>query len=151
MAGDQPFLERPVAQVPRVVIDTNVLVAAAYKPESASARVVSACLSGRLQAVVSLDLVREYRHILSKAVANRPWHPTLDQLLASAIRIDPDQTPAVVSADPSDDMLFAAARAGAAEVIVTNDRPVLQVRLHQGVRVVRPPACLEELLGETSV
>jgi hypothetical protein len=36
-----------MAAVRRVVLDTNVLVAAAYNPRSASRRVVEACRSSR--------------------------------------------------------------------------------------------------------
>ena len=42
-----------MASVTRVVLDTNVLVAAAYNPRSASRRVVEACLGGELTPVLS--------------------------------------------------------------------------------------------------
>ena len=42
-----------MAAVRRVVLDTNVLVAAAYNPRSASRHVVEACLGCRLMAVLS--------------------------------------------------------------------------------------------------
>jgi hypothetical protein len=47
-----------MAAVRRVVLDTNVLVAAAYDPRSAS-RVVEACLGGGLVPVLSPALRRE--------------------------------------------------------------------------------------------
>lgn len=146
MSGDSPF----PARAPRVVIDTNILVAAAYKPGSASARVVSACLEGRLVAVVSSAIVREYRHILEKAVRGPARAETLDRLIASAVWVEPTETPAVVAADPSDDMLFAAAVVATARAIVSNDRPVLQLKIYKNIHVIRPPACLEVLLGEVS-
>jgi predicted nucleic acid-binding protein len=80
------------------VLDTNVLVAAAYNPGSASRRVVEACLSGKLTAVLSPSLRREYE---------------------SAETVDPPPTPRVVPDDPGDDKLVAAALAARA-ILVTN-------------------------------
>jgi predicted nucleic acid-binding protein len=59
--------------VKRVVLDTNVLVAAAYNPDSASRRVVEACLGGELTAVLSPALRREYEFILSRTIRGRPY------------------------------------------------------------------------------
>ena len=52
----------------RVVLDTDVLVAAAYAPASASRAIVEACLHGNLEAIVSAETVREHRYILDRAV-----------------------------------------------------------------------------------
>src|SRR5262249_11551361 len=62
----------PMEAVPRVVLDINVLVAAAYNPDSASRRVVAACLSGELAAVLSLALRREHEFILPRAARGLP-------------------------------------------------------------------------------
>jgi putative PIN family toxin of toxin-antitoxin system len=127
-----------------VVIDTNILIAALYRPGSSSGRVVAACRNGRLCAVVSPAIVAEYRHILPRAVRTTadvgPW---LDGFLAQALTVHPASEPAVVSADPSDDMLFAAAIEAGAVAILTNDRPVLQIVDYNGVAVLRPSAMAE--------
>ena len=44
----------------RVVLDTNVLVAAAYAPASASRAIVEACLHGELEAIMSEETVRAF-------------------------------------------------------------------------------------------
>jgi predicted nucleic acid-binding protein len=59
---------------PRVVLDTNVLVAAAYAPASASRAIVEACLDGELEAIMSEETVREHRYILGRAVRSRAYH-----------------------------------------------------------------------------
>jgi predicted nucleic acid-binding protein len=51
----------------RVVLDTNVLVATAYNPGSASRRVIEACLRGELTAILSPALRSEYGFILPRA------------------------------------------------------------------------------------
>jgi putative PIN family toxin of toxin-antitoxin system len=122
----------------RVVLDTNVLVAAAYNPDSASRRVVEACLRGELTAVLSPALRREYEFILARAVRRQPYLERLRLLLDSAEVVEPAQTPQVVLDDPDDDKLVAAALASDA-VLVTNDAHLLGVAGHEGLQVLRPP------------
>jgi putative PIN family toxin of toxin-antitoxin system len=126
-----------MAAVTRVVLDTNVLVAAAYNPRSASRRLVEACLSGELTAVLSPALRHEYEHILPRAVRGRPYLERVHHLLAGAAVVDPVQTPRVVPDDPEDDKLVAAALAAGA-VLVTNDAHLLALAGHEGLQVVRP-------------
>jgi putative PIN family toxin of toxin-antitoxin system len=123
--------------VKRVVLDTNVLVAAAYNPRSASRRVVEACLDGEMTAVLSSALRREYDFILSRALCGRPYLDRLRTLLDRAEVVQPAETPRVVPEDPDDDKLVAAALAGAA-IVVSNDAHLLAVKGHEGLRVVRP-------------
>jgi predicted nucleic acid-binding protein len=131
--------------MPRVVLDTNVLIADAYNPRSSSASVVAACLDGRAEAVVSPAVVEEYEFILPRAVRGRPWRERLAALLAAAHRVEPAEVPAVVAADPSDDHLFAAARAGGASAVVTNDAAVLAVGAFEGALVLTPRAFADTL------
>lgn len=123
--------------VRRVVLDTNVLVAAAYNPASDSRRVVEACLSGELTAVLSLAIRREYEFILDRATRGRPYRDRLQLLLDGAAVVEPSGTPRVVAEDPDDDKLVAAALAADA-ALVSNDAHLLGVAGHQGLRVVRP-------------
>src|SRR5262245_45633489 len=123
--------------VDRVVLDTNVLVAAAYNPASASRRLVEACLAGELTAVVSAAVRAENERILSRATRGRPYTGRLRQLLGQAEVVEPGEPLHVVPDDPDDDKLVAAALAASA-VLVTNDRHLLAVAGSQGLRVMRP-------------
>ncbi len=124
------------APPPRVILDTNTLVAAAYAPGSASRRIVEACLRGELVAVVSADLRREYELILARAVRGRDEGP-LRRLLEQATVVEPPGTPRVVPDDPGDDKLLALALAAGAAV-VTSDRHLLDLDPYCPVRLLRP-------------
>jgi predicted nucleic acid-binding protein len=126
-----------MAAVTRVVQDTNVLVAAAYNPRSASRHVVEACLGGELTPVVSRAVRREYEFILARAARGRPYLGRVRQLLDGAEVVEPAQTPRVVPDDPGDDKLVAAALAAGA-ALVTNDGHLLALAGHEGLEVVRP-------------
>ena len=131
-----------------IVLDTNVLVAAAYAPESASRRIVESGLRGDLVLTISRDLVAEYQFILRRAVRRREYQQRLQKLLRQAVLVHPTSTPRVVPGDPDDDKFLAAAVAAAAVALVTNDHHLLSLDPYQGVRVIRPAAFVELFLED---
>ncbi len=139
MGGADPALRR-------VVLDTNVLVAAAYNPSSASRRLVEACLLGEITIILSAAVRKEYEFILGRAVRGRRYAERLRLLVGRAEAVEPGEAPRVVPDDPEDDKLVAAALAGGA-VLVSNDGHLLAVAGHRGLRVMRP-ADLVRLRGQ---
>lgn len=130
--------ERDNDAVRRVVLDTNVLIAAGYAADSASREIVDACLAGRLCALISPDVRREYEHILARALRRNEYRGELQRFVEQAEEVTPNQTPRVVPDDPDDDKLLAAAVAGNAEVLISSDEHLLQLRAHRGVRILTP-------------
>jgi predicted nucleic acid-binding protein len=126
-----------MAAVRRVVLDTNVLVAAAYNPRSASRQVVEACLGGGVRPVLSGALRREYEFILARAARGQPYLERVHRLLDGAEVVEPARTPRAVPDDPDDDKLVAAALAAGA-ALVTSDGHLLALAGREGLEVVRP-------------
>ncbi len=120
----------------RIVLDTNVLVAAAYAPASASRRIVAACLAGELVPVASLAIRREYEHILARAVRGGDYRDRLRELLDKLELVEPSETPRLVPDDADDDKFPAAAVAGRAGWIITSDRHLLALDPHGPIRIV---------------
>jgi predicted nucleic acid-binding protein len=78
------------------------------------------------------------------------WEPPMaEAAVAQVARIAsvarPGRTLAVIDADPADDRVLEAAIEGRADVIVSGDRHLLQLRAWEGVRIVRAAAFLDEL------
>ena len=130
----------------RIVLDTNVLVAAAYAPGSASRQIVESVLAGSLQAVLSPALRREYEHILGRALKNTGYEERLAELIAAAAVVEPTEVPRVVTEDRDDDQVIAAAVAGAAAAIVTADRHLLPLDGHAGICIVTAGAFVARFL-----
>ncbi|MFP6620347.1 MAG: putative toxin-antitoxin system toxin component, PIN family [Pirellulaceae bacterium] len=130
-------------EIPRVVVDTNVLVGSAYNPRSASRTIVTACQRGDLQLFASPATLREYELILPRAIRNRQQRDQLLDLVYQACQVQPRATPRVVPGDPQDDKFVAVAVAASAVALVTNDQAVLDVGSYQGIAMLRPSAFLE--------
>jgi putative PIN family toxin of toxin-antitoxin system len=122
----------------RIVLDTNVLVASAYNPASASRRIVDACRADQLAMVISPSVKQEYEYILPRAIRIRDELKRTFELIGNADLVVPSSVPRVVEEDRTDDKFLAAAVAGMADAIVTNDRHVLSIHQHRGILIVRP-------------
>ena len=128
----------------RVVLDTNVLVAAAYAEGSASRLIVEACLSGGLVAVASTAIKSEYEFILARAVRRPDYERRLAELLDGMELVEADEVPRVVREDVDDDKFLAAALAAGAEWIVTNDRHLLKHDPYHEIRIVPSGVFVEQ-------
>ena len=130
----------------RVVLDTNVFVAAAFEPKSASARLLEALSQGRCRMVWHRVTRRETEEVLRRI-------PPLDwQHFAPLFRpeweysAELDLAPFRAIEDP-DDRKFAALAAATQSVLVSQDDHLLARRGELPVRILRPSEFLAELIG----
>jgi len=137
----------------RVVIDSSVVVAALAtpNPESASRVVLAAVAAGLVDLVLTDELEAEYRRAVEypqvrRYAAKVDRQGFVDAIVATAQRVEPAAAEGAVPADPGDDKVVAAARAGLAAYLVTLDRHLLElVGFQGGVQVVKPGEFLQVL------
>jgi putative PIN family toxin of toxin-antitoxin system len=132
----------------RVVIDTNVLISAVFFGGMPS-RVLEAWRDGKIDLVVSPDILEEYRRVGDRLEAQFPGvslAPLLALLVMTAKIIEPPGLPEQVSRDEDDDKFIACALAGNCQFIISGDRHLLEVSGYQGVKVVTPREFLESVL-----
>lgn len=132
----------------RVLLDTNVLVAAAYNASSASHQIAAKIESGELTLIVSPAIEWEYALILPKAIRPEKKREWIDRVIQQAESVTPEENPPVTE-DRDDDKFLAAALAGKADAIITNDQHLLDVHPYQGVDVLRPATFWQRLRGES--
>jgi putative PIN family toxin of toxin-antitoxin system len=132
----------------RVVLDTNVLIAAAWNKGSASRLIVDACLEGKtLRAVSSPALRREYEFIINRAARKSKYRKSLQRLIDSAevIECNAREMGIEVPADPDDAKVLATAVAGKVDALIGNDHHLLDLAGESTVPILRPGEFLRQL------
>ena len=130
----------------RIVIDTNVFVAAGFNPRSAAARILAAVREGRLQLIWNESTRRETEMILRR-IPHLHWERVADLFQPETEftgPVDPERF--VLLPDP-EDRKFAALRAAVQTPLVTNDNNLLAHRNIIGVDVLTPRAFLARAGG----
>ena len=129
----------------RAVVDTNIVVGASYRDESASRKVVEACIAGLVVPVASPPLRREYERVFAKAIRRPSFANTLSDFYACLRDAEADAQKRPLPDAPEDEMLLRLA-AGADATLITNDRLVLAgADLHRDLRIVSPGQFLAQL------
>jgi predicted nucleic acid-binding protein len=131
----------------RVVLDTNVLIAAAFRSESYAGRLVAALRQGRLRLVWD-GPTRHESEALLRRIPPISWEDFVD-LYREEDRFPGDVAPEAFTAVPDpEDRKFAALASAAEATLVTLDAHLLDAPLGASARVATPRALLERL-GET--
>lgn len=134
----------------RIVLDTNVFVSAVFFG-GVPGRILEAWRDGRLQLVLSVDILNEYQRVgqvLGAQYSGVDLQPFLGLLTVEAEIIEAPGLPTSVSADPDDDKFLACASAAGVPVIVSGDKHLLDQDGWRGIRVLRPRQFTDEFLSK---
>ena len=120
--------------MPRAVLDTNVLVSALLSPGGPSAALLLELRAGAFELVASPTLLAELREVLGREKFRR--YVTEAEAVAyvdpighaATILDDPPPSARPLSADPDDEYLVDLARAATADVLVSGDAHLLDLR-----------------------
>jgi hypothetical protein len=137
----------------RVVVDTNVWISGLIDPDGTPGHIIGAAVEGRIDPVVSWELVRELFDVLARPRIRRLRieEQDIDDLFAAFGRLLPEVLVEVEIRDPDDVAVVAAALAGKVEAIVTGDRDFLDDESlrswlrERGIEVLTPRQLLEHL------
>ena len=125
----------------RVILDTNVLVAALMAPDGPPHQLFEAFLSDRFTLLTSDAQIEEFSRVTRYPPIRSRIHPAQAGRLLNAVRslsvLLERLPPASVSRDIHDDYLFAMAQTGGADYLVTGDKAgVLALRRHGKTEIV---------------
>ena len=138
----------------RAVLDANVYVSAAIRPEGPPGQLLEEFVrQSAFEIIMSPEIIDEVIQTLEDPKV-RPhfgakidattWFETIAVLADVVLG---EHKISGVSRDPDDDMYLGAAVEGRATFVVTGDSDLLDVREHAGVRIVTPRQFLEVLKG----
>ncbi len=135
----------------RIVIDTNVFIAAIIGNSENIRAVVDSCRTGQVTLVLSKPLLTELGRVLHKPKI-QALHRMSDAEISRYLKdlsafaeLVPGTTLVEVSTDPTDNLLFSCALEGQADFIVSGDtHHVLPVGSYRGVRTISPRNFVEK-------
>ncbi len=137
----------------KLVMDTDVMVAAFDSPNGASRQVLLDVLDGKARLALSTPLILEYEAVLTRpkvlAMTGLTVAETLSVLdevasVCAPVTFDYHWRPA--AADPNDDLVLETAINGVAEVIATFNAKHLATAAHRfGIAVERPALVLRRI------
>lgn len=130
--------------IARVVIDTNVLVAALLTPGKVADQALHALVEGDTRPLYDARIVAEYRAVLARpkfaSIARDVIEARIDRFLAVAESVSPAQLDAAL--DDEDDRIFLeVALGGRADAIITGNAKHFPTDL--GVAILSPGRWLE--------
>ena len=134
----------------RIAIDTSVLVAALTKPSGRAAKIVDACLEGRLEVVCSEATLREAELVIDAQWLRR-LAPTgrIDSILkcfrTRSIRVRGASIKGLPLKDEGDRRLVEAAVEGNATYLVSADRELLRYQGYGPTEFVSPAEFLRRV------
>lgn len=135
----------------RAVLDANVYISAYVRPEGPPGKIVERLLrDGAFEVVLSAAIVDEvlqalaYPKVLKSARTKVEPDLWFEDIIVLAEFVTDNEIEAV-SNDADDDKYLAAAIEGRASFVVSGDPDLLDIKEHQGVRIVNPRAFLDLL------
>lgn len=137
----------------RAVLDTVVFLRALINPRGRWGRLLFD-LSERYVIVLSPEIIKEVLSVLYRAnlrerfpaMAELPRLELVLAILEGAEVVEPGEKVSVCR-DSADDRFFECAVAGRADYIVTEDKDILAVGEHRGVRAITTEEFMEVLAG----
>jgi putative PIN family toxin of toxin-antitoxin system len=133
----------------KVILDTNVFVSGVFFSGPPN-RILKAWRDGKLELVMSLEILDEYRRVATILAEQFP--PVNLQEFLGFLEKEADfyDVPALseqVCDDPDDDKFLACALASDAKIVVSGDKHLLRVSGYQDVEVFKPKAFVDAYLA----
>jgi putative PIN family toxin of toxin-antitoxin system len=131
--------------MPHAVFDSTTLVSAFLTKNGVSAQLLNQAVVGVFDLYLSDGIIEETRAVLLNREHLRQNFTYTNQdveeysvLLRTFARQVTNFPDVKICRDPNDDMVIACALASGASYLVTRDKDLLTLKVHQGVQMVRP-------------
>ncbi len=122
----------------KIVLDTNLFIAAYFNRESSSAKIIELCLAGKYRPVFSSQIIKEIYFILKNIKAKEPFLNKVKELFQMGITVENPPEVKVVYEDPDDDKFIACALEESADYIITSDIHLLKLKEFKNIKICKP-------------
>lgn len=137
--------------MPKIVVDTNLVVSAVITSHGNSARVLELFRKNLIEIVISEEIATEIQKVLNypKIRKRHGWSQEETKRFIKGIKkfcivVTPEaHSDSIVIQDASDDKFLDCALAGEADYIVTGDNHLLNLGQYSGIPIITPARLLE--------
>ena len=132
----------------KAVFDTNIFVSALAIPGGQAERAIDLVLDSRVNLCISKEIIHEVLGVLAQKFSKSPEELSRTAVFLSELSelVVPRKKLAVLDDEP-DNRILECAATGNADVIVTGDRAMLNLKKYQEIRILS----LRQFLDETSI
>jgi len=127
----------------KLVLDTNLLVAAFWNRRSASARILEGALEGEFAVFYTPRMRAELDLVLRNIRATQPYRERVDSFFDRAVRLEGRPAP-VYTEDAEDQKFLECAAAADADYLITSDEHLLRLKSVGNTAIVTPTRFLRE-------
>jgi putative PIN family toxin of toxin-antitoxin system len=132
--------------IPKIVIDTNLLIAAFFNKKSASFKILKMAEEGKVKVLWSDIIKKEGEKILKNIRAPQKFKNFLtEKIFRKENRITKVPRINIVKEDVEDNKFLACAQKGKANLIISNDRHLLEIKKFRGIPILRPTQAIKKL------
>lgn len=132
------------SQLLKVVLDTNIFVAANFNPRSASAQILRMANQRKIKILWSESIRRELEIILNNIKAKTKIRRLISKILVEQNKLARLPKIKIITDDPEDNKFISCALAGRADFIITNDIHLLKLKEFHNIRIVQPREFLKQ-------
>lgn len=129
----------------KVILDTNLFVAAYFNKASSSAKILKLVEENKLIPYFSKSMFSELEFILKNIRARADFKEKVYDILGKGEMVEGFKIKYVVKDDPDDDKLLAVAEKAKAEYLITSDKHLLQIKKYEGTKIVKPSDFLQRI------
>lgn len=122
----------------KIVLDTNVLIDGTKDDNSAAWQIINNVFEGKADLYISHPMVREYRRILAREISDSMYKERILELLEIANKIEVHNIQRLVPDDQEDDKIIATALSANADVLLTEDKHLLDLDRQYELRIIKP-------------
>jgi putative PIN family toxin of toxin-antitoxin system len=137
--------------MPRVILDTNVIVSAFLKPESNPALILSLFTEGYLTVCLCEEIWSEYREVIKRGKFQKLDHESIEKFFsiikARAAWAVPRGSVNILKSDPADNKFLACALEVRADYLITGNIKHFPFKKFHGTQIITPRDFIE-LIGE---
>jgi len=122
----------------RVVLDTNLFVAAYWNRRSASWDIINACLNGELQAFYTPEIETERWIVMGNIRANDSYRALVSNFIGRAELVSPWAQVEEHTADPDDQKFLVCAASADADYLISSDDHLLTLGTVNRTVIMKP-------------